>query len=81
MSKVKEQCYNRQHTRTSAWGDGRNSMAAPSSAEVTQPVLAWSQGEQSALEQLVPLVRPELQQLAPATSARSGLVTCCKPQP
>ena len=39
-------------------------MAVPSSPEVTQLLLAWSQGEPSALEKLVPLVHAELSRLA-----------------
>jgi RNA polymerase sigma factor (TIGR02999 family) len=39
-------------------------MAIPSSLEVTQLLLAWSQGEPAALEKLVPLVHAELSRLA-----------------
>jgi RNA polymerase sigma-70 factor, ECF subfamily len=39
-------------------------MAGPSSLEVTQLLLAWSQGEQTALEKLVPLVYAELRRVA-----------------
>jgi RNA polymerase sigma factor (TIGR02999 family) len=39
-------------------------MAVPSSVEVTQLLLAWSQGEPTALEKLVPLVHAELSRLA-----------------
>ena len=39
-------------------------MAVPSSVEVTKLLLAWSQGEPSALERLVPLVHAELSRLA-----------------
>lgn len=39
-------------------------MAIPSSVEVTQLLLAWSQGEPAALERLVPLVHAELSRLA-----------------
>lgn len=39
-------------------------MAVPSSVEVTKLLLAWSQGEPSALEKLVPLVHAELSRLA-----------------
>ena len=39
-------------------------MAVPSSVEVTQLLLAWSQGEPAALEKLVPLVHAELSRLA-----------------
>jgi len=39
-------------------------MAVPSSVEVTQLLLAWSQGEPGALEKLVPLVHGELSRLA-----------------
>jgi len=39
-------------------------MAVPSSVEVTQLLLAWSQGESTALDKLVPLVHAELSRLA-----------------
>jgi RNA polymerase sigma factor (TIGR02999 family) len=39
-------------------------MTAPSASEVTQLLLAWSNGDQSALEKLVPLVYRELHRLA-----------------
>jgi RNA polymerase sigma factor (TIGR02999 family) len=39
-------------------------MATPSSHEVTELLQAWRQGDQSALEQLVPLVEAELHRLA-----------------
>jgi len=39
-------------------------MAAPSSVEVTQLLLAWSQGEPAALEKVVPPVHAELSRLA-----------------
>ena len=37
---------------------------APSSHEVTQLLLAWSNGDQAALDRLVPLVHGELRRLA-----------------
>ena len=39
-------------------------MTRPSSHEVTQLLLAWSKGDQAALEQLTPLVYGELHRLA-----------------
>jgi len=39
-------------------------VAVPSSPEVTQLLLAWSQGESAALDKLVPLVHAELSRLA-----------------
>jgi RNA polymerase sigma factor (TIGR02999 family) len=39
-------------------------MPEPSSPQVTQLLLAWSQGEQSALPKLIPLVHAELSRLA-----------------
>ena len=39
-------------------------MTTPSPQEVTQLLLAWSQGDQSALERLIPLVHAELHRLA-----------------
>ena len=45
-------------------------MSAPSSHEVTGLLQAWCQGDQSALEQLVPLVEAELHRLARRYLAR-----------
>lgn len=39
-------------------------MSPPPSHEVTQLLVAWSDGDQAALEQLVPMVQAELQRLA-----------------
>src|SRR5262245_13220891 len=39
-------------------------MGTPSSEEITQLLLAWSQGDRSALDQLIPLVYEELRRLA-----------------
>jgi RNA polymerase sigma-70 factor (ECF subfamily) len=39
-------------------------MAGPPSQGVTALLLAWSQGEQTALEKLVPLVYAELRRVA-----------------
>jgi len=39
-------------------------MSTPSSHEVTQLLVAWSDGDQAALEQLTPLVYRELHRLA-----------------
>ena len=39
-------------------------MTPPSPQEVTQLLLAWSQGDKSALDQLMPLVDAELRRLA-----------------
>jgi DNA-directed RNA polymerase specialized sigma24 family protein len=39
-------------------------MTKVSSHEVTHLLLAWSDGDRSALERLVPLVQPELHRLA-----------------
>jgi hypothetical protein len=39
-------------------------MAASTSHAVTELLLAWGQGEQSALEKLVPLVYAELRRIA-----------------
>src|SRR5688572_4783133 len=41
-----------------------SSMTKPSSNEVTQLLLAWSDGDQTALEKLIPLVYEELHRLA-----------------
>ena len=39
-------------------------MTMPSSHDITQLLLAWSEGDQAALEQLTPLVYRELRRLA-----------------
>ena len=39
-------------------------MSAPSSKQITQLLVAWSDGDQSALEELTPLVYEELRRLA-----------------
>jgi RNA polymerase sigma factor (TIGR02999 family) len=39
-------------------------MAAPSTQEITQLLVAWSNGDEAALEQLTPLVQAELRRLA-----------------
>jgi ECF sigma factor len=39
-------------------------MTAPSSQEITQLLLAWSDGDQAALEKLTPLVYAALRRLA-----------------
>jgi RNA polymerase sigma factor (TIGR02999 family) len=39
-------------------------MTTPSAKEITQLLLAWSEGDQAALEQLIPLVYDELRRLA-----------------
>jgi ECF sigma factor len=41
-----------------------------SASEVTQLLLAWSEGDQSALERLAPLVHQELHRLAKAYMSR-----------
>jgi RNA polymerase sigma factor (TIGR02999 family) len=48
--------------------EGGRSPAAP--PEVTQLLLAWSDGDQTALERLMPLVEAELRRLASAYMAR-----------
>jgi len=45
-------------------------MPEPSASEVTQLLLAWSAGDQSALEKLAPLVHQELHRLAKAYMSR-----------
>src|SRR5215216_2297926 len=39
-------------------------MTTPSSQEITQLLLAWSHGQQAALDQLIPLVHDELHRIA-----------------
>src|SRR5262245_51805638 len=53
--------------------DQGGSMTAPSASEVTQLLLAWSGGDQSALERLVPLVHQELHRLAKRHMSRERL--------
>jgi RNA polymerase sigma factor (TIGR02999 family) len=45
-------------------------MSAPSSHEITQLLLAWRDGDQSALDKLVPLVDRELRRLAKSYMSR-----------
>src|SRR5215468_7905892 len=47
-------------------------MTEPSSHEITQLLLAWSDGDQSALERLTPLVYSELHKLAKRHMRRDG---------
>ena len=47
-------------------------MAAPSAQDLTQLLVAWSNGEQDALDQLIPLVYDELHRLAHRYMAREG---------
>jgi RNA polymerase sigma-70 factor (ECF subfamily) len=47
-------------------------MAAPSPQDLTQLLMAWSNGEQDALEQLIPLVYSELHRLAHRHMSREG---------
>jgi len=47
-------------------------MAAPSPQDLTQLLVAWSNGEQDALDQLIPLVYSELHRLAHRHMAREG---------
>jgi RNA polymerase sigma factor (TIGR02999 family) len=43
---------------------GLTNMSIPTSAEVTQLLLAWGDGDEAALEQLVPVVHAELRRIA-----------------
>ena len=55
-------------------------MAATSPQEVTGLLLAWSEGEQTAFEKLVPLVYAELRRVAHRYMAGNVLATPCKPR-
>jgi DNA-directed RNA polymerase specialized sigma24 family protein len=46
-------------------------MSTPAPQEVTQLLIAWSNGDQAALDKLVPLVYDELRRLARRYCARS----------
>ena len=48
-------------------------MAAPSPQEVTQLLLAWNEGEQTALDKLIPLVYAELRRVAHRYMGRERL--------
>jgi RNA polymerase sigma-70 factor, ECF subfamily len=51
----------------------------PSPHEVIRLLLAWSEGEQEALEKLIPLVHEELQRLAHRYLSRTSVVaTLCR---
>ncbi|MCI0413226.1 sigma-70 family RNA polymerase sigma factor [bacterium] len=45
-------------------GNSRRQMVAPSSSEVTKYLQAWNQGDEAALEKLMPIVYNELRKLA-----------------
>jgi len=47
-------------------------MKPPSTHELTQLLLAWSDGDQTALEKLTPLVYAELRRLAERYMSREG---------
>jgi RNA polymerase sigma factor (TIGR02999 family) len=47
-------------------------MTMPSAKEITQLLIAWSDGDQSALEKLTPLVHAELYRLAKRYMAQEG---------
>ena len=47
-------------------------MSVPSTQEVTEMLVAWSNGDESALERLVPLVHDELHRLAHRYKNREG---------
>ena len=47
-------------------------MSAPSTQEVTEMLVAWSNGDESALERLIPLVHDELHRLAHRYMNREG---------
>ena len=49
-----------------------NPMTTPASQDLTQLLLAWNQGDQSALERLLPLVDAELRRLAHAYMRREN---------
>jgi hypothetical protein len=48
--------------------------------EITQLLAEWSDGNQSALDRLYPLVYDELQRLARRYMSREKKVTHCKPR-
>jgi hypothetical protein len=54
-------------------------MTPPSQNEVTQLLLAWSDGDKAALEELTPLVYAELRRLAERYCAASAQAIPCKP--
>src|SRR5207247_470728 len=50
----------------------REAMTIPSTQEVTEMLVAWSNGDESALERLIPLVHDELHRLAHRYMNREG---------
>src|SRR5438067_9023013 len=56
----------RGHRRKFPWlnGPAATAMPSPSTADVTQLLLRWGQGNEAALNQLVPLVQAELRRIA-----------------
>ena len=55
-------------------------VGTPSPGAVTELLRAWSDGDDGALEQLMPLVEAELRRLARATWAANGAATRCRPR-
>ena len=55
-------------------------MSQPAPNEITGLLVAWADGDESALEKLIPLVYGELRQLAHRYMRRSAPVTPCKPR-
>ena len=56
-------------------------MASGPAPDVTRLLLSWSQGNQAALDELMPLVYDELRRLASASSGANGLTTPSRAQP
>ena len=54
-------------------------MTAASPHEVTQLLAAWTDGDEAALEQLVPIIQAELRRLAKHYLKRERPGTRCKP--
>lgn len=56
-------------------------MTTPSPHEVTQLLLAWGQGDETALERLIPIVYDELRRLAKRCLRRERPGHICKRPP
>jgi hypothetical protein len=56
-------------------------MGALESHELTELLVAWSDGDEAALDRLAPLVQSELRRLASHYMRASAATTCSRPPP
>jgi hypothetical protein len=58
--------------------DTNSGMSPLHTSDVTQLLAAWSEGDNSALEKLVPMVEKELHELAHRYMSREPTITRCR---